>query len=97
LLTHHSKEIIYLSYLSRGLLFFLHRNIKPSNLYLDGLHRDRFLPFIDYLENDCLVININSGKDYRKNRIIDGEAYYSPLGNSTRVAMDKIFKTSQMD
>ena len=76
----------------QGTIIFSTSNIKPSNLYLDGLHRDRFLSFIDYLENDCLVININSGKDYRKNRIIDGEVYYSPINNSTEAAMDKIFK-----
>ena len=75
----------------QGTIVFSTSNIKPSNLYSDGLHRDRFLPFIDYLENDCLVINIDSGKDYRKNRIIDGEVYYSPLGNLTEAAMDKIF------
>ena len=55
------------------------------------MHRDRFLPFIDYIENDCLVINIDSGKDYRKNRIIDAEIYYSPLNDLTEEAMDKIF------
>ena len=75
----------------QGTIIFSTSNIKPSNLYLDGLHRDRFLPFIDYLENDCLVINIDSGKDYRKNRIIDGEIYYSPLDNSTEKAMDEMF------
>tara|TARA_B000000609_G_scaffold134085_1_gene109292 strand:- start:706 stop:1773 length:1068 start_codon:yes stop_codon:yes gene_type:complete len=76
-----------------GTIIFSTSNIKPSNLYSDGLHRDRFLPFIDYLENDCLVININSGKDYRKNRVINAEVYYSPLGNSTEEAMNKIFNS----
>ena len=76
-----------------GTIIFSTSNIKPSNLYSDGLHRDRFLPFIDYLENDCLVININNGKDYRKNRVINAEVYYSPLGNSTEEAMNKIFNS----
>ena len=75
----------------QGTIIFSTSNIKPSNLYLEGLHRDRFLPFIDYIENDCLVINIDSDKDYRKNRIIDAEIYYSPLNNLTEEAMDKIF------
>ena len=75
----------------QGTIIFSTSNIKPSNLYLEGLHRDRFLPFIDYIENDCLVINIDSGIDYRKNRIIDAEIYYSPLNDLTEEAMDKIF------
>jgi len=75
----------------QGTIIFSTSNIKPSNLYLEGLHRDRFVPFIDYIENDCLVINIDSGKDYRKNRIIDAEIYYSPLNDLTEEAMDKIF------
>ena len=75
----------------QGTIIFSTSNIKPSNLYLEGLHRDRFVPFIDYIENDCLVINIDSGKDYRKNRVIDAEIYYSPLNDLTEEAMDKIF------
>lgn len=75
----------------QGTIIFSTSNIKPSNLYLEGLHRDRFVPFIDYIENDCLVINIDSGKDYRKNRTIDAEIYYSPLNDLTEEAMDKVF------
>ena len=54
-------------------------NLRPSDLYSDGLHRDRFLPFIKFLEDDCSVINLDTGKDYRKNRLIDVETYYTPL------------------
>ena len=67
-------------------------NLKPSDLYLNGLHRDRFLPFIKFLENDCSVISLDTGKDYRKNRLIDVESYFSPLNDLSEKSIDKMFK-----
>ena len=37
-------------------------NRHPDQLYLDGLHRDRFLPFIDDLNTRLDVHEIGSGK-----------------------------------
>ena len=67
-------------------------NLRPSDLYSDGLHRDRFLPFIKFLEDDCSVINLDTGKDYRKNRLIDVETYFSPLNDLSKKSIDQMFE-----
>lgn len=34
-------------------------------LYKNGIQRDNFIPCIDSIENDCLVVDMDSDKDYR--------------------------------
>ena len=41
-------------------------NAKPDDLYLGGLQRDQFLPYIENIKANTLVYSLNSGKDYRE-------------------------------
>ncbi|NCU49254.1 MAG: cell division protein ZapE, partial [Candidatus Fonsibacter lacus] len=41
-------------------------NVKPDDLYLGGLQRDQFLPYIENIKDNVLVYSLNSGKDYRE-------------------------------
>ena len=85
-------ERLFTILFEEGTIIISTSNLKPNKLYADGLHRDRFIPFINYLENDCLVINLNNGKDYRKNRVIDGETYFSPLNDASNESINKMYK-----
>ena len=38
----------------------------PSELYKDGLQRDLFLPAIDSIKKNLMIINISQGVDYRQ-------------------------------
>ena len=40
-------------------------NTHPDNLYENGLHRDRFLPAIKSLKENCEIHELNSLQDYR--------------------------------
>lgn len=76
---------------NEGTIIITTSNLRPAGLYPDGLHRDRLTPFIKYLEEECLVISLDSGKDYRKNRAVNIESYFSPLNNSSKESIDEIF------
>lgn len=50
---------------SCGTVVIATSNRAPSALYLNGLNRHDFLPFIDRIEKECIVRNIDSSVDYR--------------------------------
>ena len=40
-------------------------NSKPSDLYKGGLNRDQFLPFIDLVEHNVELLQLEAALDYR--------------------------------
>ncbi|WP_051908838.1 cell division protein ZapE [Candidatus Odyssella acanthamoebae] len=59
---------LFESLFAQGIHFVTTSNIKPDDLYKDGLHFDRFSPFIKVLKNNLDVIHLESqnSKDYRR-------------------------------
>jgi cell division protein ZapE len=49
----------------RGVTLVATSNCAPDELYKDGLQRVRFLPAIKFIKENTLVMNIDSGIDYR--------------------------------
>lgn len=50
---------------THGTVLIATSNRPPEELYLNGLNRHDFLPFIKRLQQECLVRNLDSQKDYR--------------------------------
>ncbi len=72
----------------RGVTIVATSNRKPSDLYLNGINRQLFLPFIKRLEDELDVIELKAARDYRLERLVAAPVYYSPLGPAADAAMD---------
>jgi len=75
----------------RGVTVVATSNRKPSDLYLNGINRELFLPFIRRLEQEVDVIELKSARDYRLERLVAAPVYYSPLNKESDAAMDAAF------
>jgi len=64
----------------RGVIVVITSNIHPSDLYLGGLQRELFLPFIGLLQAHADIIELNAAQDYRLNRSDTAKTYFYPLG-----------------
>jgi cell division protein ZapE len=66
-------------------------NRHPDELYKNGLNRQLFLPFIALIKQRMDVRELDSGRDYRLERLEAAPVYYSPLGAEADADMDAAF------
>ena len=66
-----------------GVIVLTTSNDKPSDLYKDGLQRQRFLPAIDLIESKLKVIELAGPTDYRLRALEQADVYYAPHGEQT--------------
>ncbi|HEB28158.1 MAG TPA: cell division protein ZapE [Porticoccus sp.] len=67
-------------------------NIIPSNLYENGLQRQRFLPTIALLNKHTDIINVDGGVDYRLRALERAELFHSPLDKAADKALMSAFQ-----
>ena len=71
--------------------FVMTSNYKPSQLYPNGLHRDRLLPAIKLLEEQLDVLNVDAGNDYRRVQMAQVQAYLTPISSQTDATLQQMF------
>ncbi len=74
-----------------GVGFVTTSNFKPSDLYPDGLHRDRIFPAIDLLNEKLEVLNVDHGVDYRRQTLEQADLYLCPRGERANEIMLQTF------
>lgn len=65
----------------------------PDDLYQNGLHRERFLPFIALLKEQMIIHDIASDTDWRQRVLAGMQGWYSPNDEMSRNAMVAAFET----
>ncbi len=85
---------LFSSLFAKGVVLVATSNVAPDDLYRDGLNRQLFLPFIDILEEHARVMRLDSGVDYRQEKINRLPVYLTPLGAETDRRMDEAWKVA---
>jgi cell division protein ZapE len=77
--------------LKRGVALVFTSNVKPKDLYKNGLQRERFLPTIALIEKHCDVVAVDGGVDYRL-RQLTAASIYLPSGEpDTQKKLEELF------
>ncbi|WP_374515645.1 cell division protein ZapE [Brevundimonas sp.] len=66
-------------------------NRAPEQLYLNGINRQLFLPFIDMIRERCEVVEVGGARDWRLDRIMGGRVWYAPDDMGRRMAFDHLW------
>lgn len=66
-------------------------NRHPSELYKDGLNREHFLPFIDLIQAELDVVELDGPVDYRIERLGGLATWHSPIREETTAKVREAF------
>lgn len=78
-------------FMESGGVLVMTSNRAPDDLYLGGLHRERFLPFIDLIKSRLVIQELVSETDWRK-RFLDGmDGFFMGENEQTAPLLDDVF------
>ena len=66
-------------------------NRAPDQLYLNGLNREHFLPFIGLLKERLDIVPLDGPTDYRLARLAGFPTWYVPNGKAATDALSRAF------
>ena len=84
---------LFTALFERGVTLVATSNRHADELYKNGLHRDRFLPFIALLKTKCDIVEIASGQDWRSRMLAQLPAWYAPDDDAAVTALDSAFSS----
>ena len=77
--------------LEAGVTVITTSNRPPNDLYLGGLNRELFLPFIHLVTRELDIVALNGPTDYRLDRLGGMPTWYVPNGNAATAALRTAF------
>lgn len=83
---------LFTALFERGVTLVATSNRLPDQLYLNGINRQLFLPFIDLLKSKAEVVIIAGPHDYRLDRLRAAGTWFSPADAGHREAFDRLWR-----
>lgn len=66
-------------------------NRAPEQLYLNGINRQLFLPFIDIIRERCAVVETAGARDWRTERLAGTRVWFSPVDAEARQGFETLW------
>lgn len=66
-------------------------NRAPDELYLNGVNRELFLPFIDLIEARCEVVTVAGARDWRLDRLMGDRVWFAPADAAARAGFEALW------
>lgn len=82
---------LFTQLLDAGVTVITTSNRPPRDLYLGGLNRELFLPFIALIEQKLEVVGLNGPTDYRLERLGGMPTWHVPNGPAATAALSEAF------
>jgi len=82
---------LFAQLLDAGVTVVTTSNRPPRDLYLGGLNRELFLPFIDLIHRELDIVPLNGPTDYRLERLGGMPTWYVPNGPAATEALRTAF------
>ncbi len=79
---------------ARGVTLVATSNTRPDDLYRDGLQRQRFIPAIEALNQNTLVVELTGDTDYRLKLLQQAGTYLTPDDHQARTRLHEFFRES---
>lgn len=72
-------------------------NRAPDQLYLNGINRELFVPFIDMIEEKCVVVSVSGTHDWRLDRLMGDRVWFTPPDPEARAAFETLWSDLKGD
>jgi cell division protein ZapE len=82
---------LFTGLVERGVTLVFTSNAPPSDLYREGLQRQRFLPAIALIEQHAEVLNVDAGHDYRLRLLEKAPLYVDARADGARQRLERRF------
>ncbi|HUZ91695.1 MAG TPA: cell division protein ZapE [Methylocella sp.] len=77
---------------ARGVVIVATSNVRPDLLYQDGLNRALFLPFIAMIEERMQIVCLETGADFRLQKLRDHAVYLVPADTRAAAVLTGAFR-----
>jgi cell division protein ZapE len=75
-----------------GVIVVATSNVKPDDLYGDGLNRRHFLEFVQLLKRHTDVVHLNARTDFRLEMLNGAQVYITPVTGATAAQIDVLWR-----